>query len=686
MASISQWQEKHNQALQYYEAALPLFQSSDDAYHIAGTLRNLSLTHTLLGNNEQAQTFLEQSIEHIEDIAGLQYQAMLTAEIGVLYLVLGEYEQARDSFEQVLALYKQIGDRDGEAFILGAMGETYNQERDMERALEYYQQSLAINEELRQRVALEELKISFAGMDTFVEIYQQTMLLLMRLDRPVDAFNMSERARARAFLDQIGNPRIDFRTGADTALIKQEQTLRAELTTLRKNLQTEQNDQIADSIEERITEKQQEHRELLTNLKLEHPEYANLVSVSPLELPGIQQLLDKDTTLLSYYIASEQTFAFVLTRDTFHTVALDAGVEELTSLVRTLRSAPDVINTPPGEATTLYNTLIAPLKEHLSTPHLAIIPHSVLHYLPFAVLSPDGTRYLIDDYTLTLLPNATTLQYIQQNTSGKSDTALILGNPTTPITRLATLPGAEQEAQTIATLYDTQPLIGADATEEAVHTRATEAGVLHLAAHGEFYTTNPLYSTIALAPDDDGAYDGLLEVHEVYSLDLQQTDMVVLSACETRLPHMGKENVVSGGDEIVGLTRAFMYAGTPTVISTLWQVPDESSRMLMERFYTRYRSGMGKASALRQAQLDVRQQYPHFRHWAGFVLSGDGGEVAENASVEDPAAEPTPVEATAATAPTSGGGSNSNGSCLSVGFILAVGLTVTLATRQRRKQ
>jgi hypothetical protein len=93
---------------------------------------------------------------------------------------------------------------------------------------------------------------------------------------------------------------------------------------------------------------------------------------------------------------------------------------------------------------------------------------------------------------------------------------------------------------------------------------------------------------------------------------------------------------VSGGDEIVGLTRAFLYAGTPTIISTLWQVEDNSTALLMERFYTHYRNGMGKAAALRQAQFEVREQYPHFSHWAGVVLSGDGGEIPDNGPVSLP--------------------------------------------------
>jgi CHAT domain-containing protein len=121
-------------------------------------------------------------------------------------------------------------------------------------------------------------------------------------------------------------------------------------------------------------------------------------------------------------------------------------------------------------------------------------------------------------------------------------------------------------------------------------------------------------------------------VHEVYGLDLRNADLVVLSACETQLGELGPEGEpvgVGAGDEVVGLTRAFFFAGTPSVIASLWSVDDRSTGMLMEQFYKHLQGGMGKAVALRQAQLGVRAEYPSPYYWAGFVLSGDGGAVGD---------------------------------------------------------
>ena len=373
-----------------------------------------------------------------------------------------------------------------------------------------------------------------------------------------------------------------------------------------------------------------------------------------LDLPQVQALLDEQTTLLSFWVLEEQPLAFVITRDGFHTVALPVSQADLVAQIIDLRSFPNLDAAHPESAVTLYEGLIAPLKEHLpsaspstssggasgqgATPHLVIVPHNVLHYLPFAALT-DGQRGLLDDYTLTYLPNASVLPFIHQNADRAGGMPLILGNPTTAdldtTASLATerdqlrpLPYAEQEARAIAALHATAPLIRTAATESIVRQQAGEIGILHLAAHGHYNPVAPLNSLIALAPDT--ANDGWLTAGEVYGLNLHQADLVVLSACQT---HLGD---LSAGDELVGLTRAFFYAGTPTVVASLWTVDDQATALLMERFYTHLRAGMGKAAALRHAQLDVRADYPNPYYWAAFVLSGDGGASATAQRLSNP--------------------------------------------------
>jgi CHAT domain-containing protein len=268
---------------------------------------------------------------------------------------------------------------------------------------------------------------------------------------------------------------------------------------------------------------------------------------------------------------------------------------------------------PPSEAfNELYAWLIAPLKSSLTTRRIGIIPHSVLHYLPFAALT-DGQRYFGEAYVLFSLPSASVLQFVHQTQHTADDRILALaGSQTEP-----PLYYAEREVKTISRHRNAHTLMGEQATESAFKHLAAQFPILQLAAHGELNTRNPFFSRVLLSSDEEN--DGALHVYEIYELDLSQADLVVLSACDTQL---GKQ---SRGDDIIGLTRAFIYAGTPSVIASLWKVDDRATSDFMTAFYQQLRRGKSKAAALQTARMQTREKYPHPYYWAAFVLTGDPG-------------------------------------------------------------
>ena len=292
-------------------------------------------------------------------------------------------------------------------------------------------------------------------------------------------------------------------------------------------------------------------------------------------------------------------------------------------------------DTPPS-LTKLYNWLH---RSHKAVSHhscTGIVPNGVLHYLPFAALSADGKSYLSDDYVLFSLPSASTLPYVQSKEQDreKAQAGKTAANQTLlamsegEAQGLPALQNADKEAQAVASLYDVQALTGQSATEQAFRDKAGESYIIHVAAHGQLNTASPLFSRVVLAPSSN--QDGSLEVHEVYELDLHSTDLVVLSACQTDLGAQSK------GDDIVGLNRAFIYAGTPSVIASLWSVDDQATSMLMTSFYTHLKAGEGKAEALRSAQQETRGKYPNPYYWAAFVLSGSPGNYTGDASNPSP--------------------------------------------------
>jgi CHAT domain-containing protein len=181
---------------------------------------------------------------------------------------------------------------------------------------------------------------------------------------------------------------------------------------------------------------------------------------------------------------------------------------------------------------------------------------------------------------------------------------------------------ANDEAQAVAQLYGANARIGGAATASAFRASAGDYDILHLVSHYQPNKITPIFSSLILAPGEDA--DGSLELHEVYGMELKKADLVVLSVCQSN------SGAHSRGDDITGLSRAFLYAGAPTVISSLWNVDDRATSELMTSFYKRLQGGMSKAAALRTAQAEMRAkpEYSHPYYWAGFVLIGQPGTIS----------------------------------------------------------
>jgi CHAT domain-containing protein len=245
------------------------------------------------------------------------------------------------------------------------------------------------------------------------------------------------------------------------------------------------------------------------------------------------------------------------------------------------------------------------------------VPHRELHYVPFAALH-DAERhcYLIEDSTIVYAPSATAWRFLRRDEPPVSSRALVLGDPAGS---MGALKFARREAEMVASRLGTKALLGADACERLIRDLDPKFDLLHIAAHASYDGANPLFSFIALAAEGE-EYDGNLEAQEILAdIDLTGVNLVVVSACSTAA---GKP---TAGDEIVGLTRALLYAGTPAVLSTLWEIDDIASMALMDAFYERLVSGVPAADALREAQLSMldSEVFESPRFWAAFSLHGD---------------------------------------------------------------
>ncbi len=242
---------------------------------------------------------------------------------------------------------------------------------------------------------------------------------------------------------------------------------------------------------------------------------------------------------------------------------------------------------------------------------LTIAPHGILHYLPFGALL-DGDQYLVDRVSLRMTPSAAVLVYLPTDRPRKAGTLLALGNPDLG-DRALDLPNAQTEAVRVAALFpNSRALVRADASKSALKDLGNGFAMLHFATHGRFNADAPLSSGLYLAKGRES--DGVLTVGDLYSLHLD-ADLVTLSACETGL---GK---VANGDDVIGLTRGFLYAGARTIVASLWEVDDAATAQLMESFY-RNQAQHDKREALRLAQIETRKSHPEPWYWAGFNIEG----------------------------------------------------------------
>jgi CHAT domain-containing protein len=421
-----------------------------------------------------------------------------------------------------------LGERANEGLALRDIGFAYEHQGDIAQALVHYTQAMDMLEAVRAVAGSEQGRAGFIAQHA--DIYQRTALLYHQQGQDDLAFLVSERGRARAFLDSLATGAVQLSDQASAALLAQEQETYTARQSAQDALASARAAKSSDAalvagLEQQLKDATTRYAAAQAAIEQSNGQLAELVpgrTSHVLGVADVQKLLAPQTTLVSFSVGTEQTLAFILTQERFQTAVLSVGQSALRDQVRALLDSPAFQQQAhPPEAVALYTSLIAPLKQYLTTPHLAIIPHQALHYLPFAALS-DGSRYLTDDYVLSVLPSASALPFIRANTGRPPAPPLILDNPVTGQPDLAPLPFAEREAQAVAALYGVQPLLGNQATEAELRVRVAQAGILHLAAHGRYDPAAPLASLLALAlgAGQQPEADGRLEAGEVYSLDL----------------------------------------------------------------------------------------------------------------------------------------------------------------------
>jgi CHAT domain-containing protein len=480
--------------------------------------------------------------------------------------------------------------------------------------------------------------------------YHDCISTLVDTQRPQEAFAVFERSRARSLLNLLAERDLDFAADAPAELLRERALNAAEYDRTQaavSELAPAKDGQRIDALLQKMRELNTQREEIAARIRKSSPRLAALQYPQPLDLQGARQALDPGTVLLAYSTGETESLVFVLQSGQddpgFSVHRLAVGQEELRKRVNAFRSLIERRSETAAEAAAdLYEILLGPAnKAIVLSKRVLIVADGPLHMLPFAALRRDG-RYLAEWKPSCTIASATLYAELRRRTSTRGQHAVqiaLFGDPNSRGSggteeelkhaqrrgfQLNPLPASRDEVKKIADLYATGSRIvylGAEATEEHAKALNTDIRYVHFATHGLLDEQFPLNSALVLSIPDaaSGAQEnGLLQAWEIFEQVRLNADLVTLSACETAL---GSE---LGGEGLIGLTRAFQYAGARTVLASLWSVEDSSTADFMQRFYRHLKGGESEDAALQAAQIEQLQgeQYRLPFYWAGFELAG----------------------------------------------------------------
>ncbi|MGL5877343.1 MAG: CHAT domain-containing protein [Xenococcaceae cyanobacterium] len=619
---------EYDKALDYYQQALNVRQSLGDRYGAIRTLNNLGQIYRQMGKSVEAIEFYQQALRDSDALGDATNKVYILNNLGETYAELGkqteaidsfgealsisrnnitvayvqtlnnlgkyyrrfaEYEKSLENYQQAIAWAQKLGDRPSQGKALIGMGETYLQSKQLERAIGNLEAGVDIFESLRPGL-LDEQKVSLFDFQTYA--YQLLQKALIEAGKYQPALIVAEKGRARAFAELLVK-----RISESNYSEKNDKPLTiSQIQAVAKNSK-------ATLVEYSVLqdEKGQESELLVWIVKptgeilfrridLKSQTTESKTSVDSLENALLQATRSQQTTSLSNLVWS--------VRENM----LDRSIGQSDRVVASSQKAYELIIQP-----------IADLLPKDPQERVIFIPQRSLFLAPFQALQDASGKYLIEKHTVAIAPSIQILALTQkQQSTINFQQALVVGNPAPMPENLSPLPGAEAEAKDVAQLLQTQALTKERATKQAVLSKISGASIVHLATHGLFNERQGLQSFLALAQSD--RQDGLLTAEEVLNLPLK-ANLAVLSACST-----GRGQIT--GDGVIGLSRSFMSAGVPSVIVSLWNIPDLPTASLMTKFYRNWQQSRDKSQALRQAMLEVMKENPDPYNWAGFVLMG----------------------------------------------------------------
>ncbi|MGK7874280.1 MAG: tetratricopeptide repeat protein [Xenococcaceae cyanobacterium] len=680
LAALYRAQGKYTEAEPLYQRSLAIREKVLGPEHpsVATSLNNLALLYESQGKYTEAEPLYQRSLAILEKVLGPEHQLVATSlnNLAALYRAQGKYTEAEPLYQRSLAIREKVLGPEHQlvATSLNNLSVLHWSQGNITNALSYFQQAIAV----------EEYNLNYnlpAGSESQKQAYLKTLSgsshALISFHLKTAPNNPEAAALAFTTIAQRKGRLLDF-------LSNSQQILRRNLDPKSQQILDDLNaakSQIAHLFHYRPSEippgYHQQMRELNQQIKTLEDQLSRHSSLyrtatKPITLDTIQQLLPADTVLVEFvryrpYNPKDSSwdkprYAVYILHPQGSPVGIDLGtaakIEPILELLKlSLQDRKTSLKQVQDIARQADQILMQPVRQHLgNTRNLLIAPDHELNTIPFAALVDENNQYLLKKYQITYLTSSRDLVRMVEDYDSKTP-PLLLGNPNfaqavashspnsertirwSDISKwgFSPIPETETEVKAIGQLLGVNPLIREQATE-AVVKQANSPLVLHIATHGFFQNSNDnqnplLLSGLVLAGFQDqeqyrnrSIEDGILTALEVTGINLVGTQLVVLSACDTR---KGK---LSTGDGIYGLRRALVIAGTESQVISLWRVGDDPTKKLMIAYYQKLKQGQGRSEALRQTQLAILErnlvemsqefnQHPYY--WAGFIPSGN---------------------------------------------------------------
>jgi CHAT domain-containing protein len=498
--------ERQDEAGALYRDALTRATQADDRASAAGIHVALAYISRDQERLDDAVVEAGQAVEVAQAIGARPLEAEALVARAAVARSKRSFDQSLRDDASAGEISKTLGDPELAWRIAYGQGQALEALGRNDEAVASYRQAVGHIEDVRSQLREERFRASY--LEDKYQVYVSLVQLLLKLGRTREAFTYAEKLRARSYLDLMnrGLPPIQDESRRQTEFTLRERVRQLEHAIEQENARParEQRRQALELFSGELADAERAYQNFLDTLSSYEPAYASVRALKAPSSDDVQRLLPADTALIEYVVAEDSVSIFVIRAGgiqakttAIRSIDLSARVELLRDLI--LREAGSDWHAP---AETLYQSLVAPIEEAgwlAGAHHLYIVPHGILHYVPFAVLprgGEKGGRLLVSDYVIAYLPAAAALVYGNGNEE-PAESVMAMAPAR------ARLQYSRQEATAVAGLFpkDRLLLVGTRATESAFKASAGPYQVLHLATHGYFNKFNPLLSGLELEAD-----------------------------------------------------------------------------------------------------------------------------------------------------------------------------------------